>query len=80
MNCKYPVGLEFLKSSFRIDQKIAVLQRTLASKINLDGGVDGGHLGILPNDGRIVHPLYITELDQRVVIEEVVQFLRAVDE
>src|SRR3990172_5648056 len=49
----------------------------LPRQIDLDGGVDRHHLRVLGDDKRVVDVVRGVELDHRVVVDEVVQPLRA---
>ena len=52
----------------------------LAGQIDLDGRVDGDNLGIPTDDRSVVGPVAGIKTHQRIVVHEIKQLLRAVDE
>lgn len=54
-----------------------MLSTYLSSKVDLDSRVDGGDLRVLANHRRIVGPLDVAKVDERIVVQEVIEFLRA---
>ena len=49
----------------------------LAGEVHLDGAVDGGDARVAPDDRRVVHVGDVEHLDERVVVDEVVEPPRA---